>query len=577
MEENGIYRVAVAQLNTTVGDLPGNYKKILEGIEMARALNVDIIAFPELTITGCPPEDLLLKPRFIEDNIDYLKRLSASVPDIVAIVGFVDRKGARIYNAASVLYDRDIKGVFYKIFLTNQGVFDEKRYFTPGDSTYVASYGGLDFGVSISEDIWHRHGPAASQAEKGARLVINISASPYYAGKIKLREEVIRRAAIENSVFIVYANLVGGQDEIVYDGQSFVMDCEGRIISRAAAFNEDFLVIDMQERELRSQQRKEITRNERFYAGRLNITETIKRDRRLIPIQAERPSTWDQEPSQEEEVYSALVLGLADYVRKNGFKKVVLGISGGIDSALVATLAVDALGRENVIGIFMPSRFTSEESRKDTIGLASNLGIKLHEVPIDDIYAMYLVALKPFFEGLKEDATEENIQARIRGNIVMAFSNKFKWLVLTTGNKSEMSVGYATLYGDMAGGFAVIKDVPKTMVYKLCAHRNTKGAVIPENILKKEPTAELRADQKDTDSLPPYEILDPILKMYIEDDWTVEDIIKNGIDERDAERVVKMVDTSEYKRRQSPPGIKITPKAFGKDRRMPITNKYRLW
>lgn len=577
MEENGIYRVAVAQLNTTVGDLPGNYKKILEGIEMARALNVDIIAFPELTITGCPPEDLLLKPRFIEDNIDYLKRLSASVTDIVAIVGFVDRKGARIYNAASVLYDRDIKGVFYKIFLTNQGVFDEKRYFTPGDSTYVASYGGLDFGVSISEDIWHRHGPAASQAEKGARLVINISASPYYAGKIKLREEVIRRAAIENSVFIVYANLVGGQDEIVYDGQSFVMDCEGRIISRAAAFNEDFLVIDMQERELRSQQRKEITRNERFYAGRLNITETIKRDRRLIPIQAERPSTWDQEPSQEEEVYSALVLGLADYVRKNGFKKVVLGISGGIDSALVATLAVDALGRENVIGIFMPSRFTSEESRKDTIGLASNLGIKLHEVPIDDIYAMYLVALKPFFEGLKEDTTEENIQARIRGNIVMAFSNKFKWLVLTTGNKSEMSVGYATLYGDMAGGFAVIKDVPKTMVYKLCAHRNTKGAVIPENILKKEPTAELRADQKDTDSLPPYEILDPILKMYIEDDWTVEDIIKNGIDERDAERVVKMVDTSEYKRRQSPPGIKITPKAFGKDRRMPITNKYRLW
>ncbi|HOP85006.1 MAG TPA: NAD+ synthase [Syntrophorhabdaceae bacterium] len=568
-----IYRIAIGQINLIVGDLEGNYKKIKENIEMAKSLDVDIIAFPELAITGCPPEDLLLKTKFIDDNLKFLNKLAMDVYDIVAVVGFVDKRDGRIFNAASIIYNGNIKGVFHKMFLTNQGVFDERRYFTPGTKTYVANYAGLLFGVNISEDIWHRNGPVAIQAASGATLIINISASPYYVGKINLREKVISRASQENSVFVVYANLVGGQDEIIYDGQSFVMDKKGKIIAKAMAFKEDLLIVDLLEEELIQIESEKDGKTKKRVTGHIDISSEIKNKKKIKLIELERHYI----STEEEEVYNALILGLSDYTKKNGFKKVVLGISGGIDSALVATIAVDALGRENVTGLFMPSRFTSDESLRDAVELASNLHINLIKVPIDEIYESYLRTLEPFFKGLKMDITEENIQARIRGNILMAFSNKFGWLVLTTGNKSEMSVGYATLYGDMAGGFAVLKDVPKTMVYKLGTYRNSISPVIPENIMKKEPTAELRPNQKDTDTLPPYEKLDPIIKMYVEDDLTIEEIIsKDEIDKSEAERVISMIDVNEYKRRQSPPGIKITPRAFGRDRRMPITNKYRL-
>ena len=571
MEET--YRIAIGQINITVGDLEGNYRKIMENIEMSKSLHVDIIVFPELTITGCPPEDLLLKTKFIDDNLKFLNKITKDVDDIIAVVGFVDRKDGRLFNAASIIYNGNIKGVFHKMFLTNQGVFDERRYFTPGTKTYIANYAGILFGVNISEDIWHRNGPVAIQATSGARLILNISASPYHVGKIHLREKVISRTSQENSVFVVYANLVGGQDEIIYDGQSFVMDKKGKIIAQAMAFKEDLLIVDLLKEELIQMEKEQDAKMKKKAIGRIDITDEIKNKKKINLIQLERHYI----SSEEEEVYNALILGLSDYTKKNGFKKVVLGISGGIDSALVATIAVDALGRENVTGLFMPSMFTSKESLRDALELAKNLNINLIKVPIDEIYGSYLKTLEPFFKGLKADITEENIQARIRGNILMAFSNKFGWLVLTTGNKSEMSVGYATLYGDMAGGFAVIKDVPKTMVYRLSAYRNSINPVIPENILKKEPTAELKPNQKDTDTLPPYEKLDPIIKMYVEDDLTIEEIIsKDEIDKSEAERVIRMIDLNEYKRRQSPPGIKITPRAFGRDRRMPITNKYHL-
>lgn len=565
-------RIAIAQINLTVGDLLGNYKKILQNIEKARFFDVDIIVFPELTITGCPPEDLLLKPKFIEDNLKFLNKIAEEVQDIVAVVGFVDRKDKKIFNAGAILFNGEIKGVYHKIFLTNQGVFDERRYFAQGNDVHIIEYGRLKFGICISEDIWHKQGPVTSQAKNGAHFIININASPYHVGKIKLREDVISNVAKENGVYVVYANLIGGQDEIVYDGQSFVMDSEGNIKAKGMAFKEDFLVVDLDEKKLANIERKISLESKHYNVKNIFISDSIKKDKKINILQLER-----YEISNElEEIYNALLLGLSDYAKKNGFKKAVLGISGGIDSALVATIAVDALGKENVTGIFMPSRYTSDESRRDAYELTKNLDINLFEVPIDNIYESYLTTLKPFFEGFKANSTEENIQARIRGNILMAFSNKFNWLVLTTGNKSEMSVGYATLYGDMAGGFAVIKDVPKTLVYSLCAYRNSIGPVIPENIFKKAPTAELKPDQKDTDSLPSYEKLDPIIKMYVEDNLTVEEIIaRDEISKDEVEKVVKMIDLSEYKRRQAPPGVKITPRAFGKDRRMPITNKYR--
>ncbi|MCX5808905.1 MAG: NAD+ synthase [Proteobacteria bacterium] len=582
-------RIAVAQINTTVGDLDGNCKKMKNYVEMAVDMKADIAVFPELVITGYPPEDLLLKPKFVEDNVKVLDEFARSVHDIIAIAGFVNRIGEDLYNAAAIVYNGEIAGIYHKSLLPNYGVFDEKRYFQAGSEPLVFQYGGLIFGVNICEDIWHEEGPTRMQVLHGAQLILNINASPYHAGKIRQREEVVKTLARENHVPIIYANLVGGQDELVFDGQSLVVDEKGTIMARAEAFKEDLLVVDMllaggerraesgegvaagfSLREVRKQNLIKLkTQNhalERLYRG----SKLKTKERPPIPGRKAEPLL---EPAAE--VYEALKLGLHDYVVKNGFKRVAIGLSGGIDSSLVAVVAADALGKKNVAGVSMPSRYTSEASRVDAKGLADQLGIELLEVPIDGVYSAYQSSFNPLFKGLSEDTTEENIQARIRGNILMALSNKFGWLVLTTGNKSEMSVGYATLYGDMAGGFAVIKDVPKMLVYELSRYRNTINPVIPERVLTKAPTAELKPDQKDQDTLPPYDILDRILEAYIEGDKYGEAIISPSLQKETVERTLHMVDISEYKRRQSPPGIKITPKAFGKDRRMPITNKYR--
>lgn len=553
-------RIALAQINLTVGDLKGNSQKIAEDIKKAGQLGVSIISFPELTITGYPPEDLLHKPKFISDNLMVLKELVASIGKIVAIIGFVDKKKDNLYNAAAVIYDGKIYGVYRKMFLPNYGVFDEFRYFKAGKDPLIFKLGKISFGVNICEDIWHNQGPAKIQAKLGARLIFNINASPYHLGKTKEREIMVRNRANSNQVIIAYTNLVGGQDELVFDGQSIVVDTQGKIIARAESFKEDLLVLDLEIPGSSAGRSKKI----------ITITEDfpLKEQALLIKKQVEPVDIIA-------EVYQALLLGLHDYVSKNDFKKVVIGLSGGIDSALVAALAVDALGKENVVGVFMPSRYSSCESGADATELAKNLGIEFLSVSIEQIYKMYLMVLQPRFADTAKNIAEENIQARARGNVLMALSNKFGWLVLTTGNKSEMSTGYATLYGDMAGGFAVIKDVPKILVYKLARYRNSLEIVIPDKILTKEPTAELKPNQKDSDTLPPYEILDQILKAYIEEDKDLDKIVALGFDKDTVIKVLAMVDKSEYKRRQSPPGIKITLKAFGRDRRMPITNKYR--
>jgi len=539
-------RIALAQINCMVGDFALNRAKILACIDDAIKLKADIIAFPELAVTGYPPEDLLLKPKFIQDNLNVIKEIARKVQCIIAVVGFVEKDGDKLYNAAAVIHQGKIKGIARKIFLPNYGVFDEKRYFYSGQKPLVIKIGKLTFGVNICEDIWHKDGPTSRQAKLKARLILNINASPYYAGRIKEREEIIRKQAKVNKIFIAYTNLVGGQDELVFDGQSMIADASGRVIARAEAFKEDILVRDLDLPGALSEEKKPaLPKN------------TIKT---LDPVT---------------EVYQALVLGLRDYVSKNGFERVVIGLSGGVDSSLVATLAVDALGKNNVVGIFMPTRHSSKESEEYARRLAENLGIKFAVIPIEQTYNMYLAVLDPHFAGTSRNITEENLQARIRGNILMAFSNKFGWMVLTTGNKSEMSTGYATLYGDMAGGLAVIKDVPKVLVYKLAQYRNSISKIIPEQVLTRPPTAELRPNQKDSDTLPPYEVLDPILKAYVEEDQELEKIVKLGFDKETVARVLRMVDGSEYKRRQSPPGIKITPKAFGRDRRMPITNRYK--
>jgi len=553
-------RLAIAQINCTIGDLDGNSAKIIEYAKKAEDLGADIVSFPELAITGYPPEDLLLKSKFIEDNIECLKRTTRKVGDIACVVGFVDKKAKDIYNAAAVIYQGKVRGTCQKIFLPNYGVFDEKRYFTAGTNACVFKLGNIVFGVNICEDIWHADGPTEEQASSGAKLIININASPYYAGKIRQREKVVRDDARANDLFISYTNMVGGQDELVFDGQSMVVDNAGSVINRASAFKEDLLITDVAipVGKMRQAQKSAV-----LVSNNLPV-----KDR------PQAPKRETESLDETAEVYEALLLGLKDYVRKNSFAKVVMGLSGGIDSALVAVLASDALGKENVAGIFMSTHYSSEQSGLDAKRLAENLGIGFIELSIEQIFKLYLMTLEPKFSGLEKNITEENIQARIRGNFLMAFSNKFGWLVLTTGNKSEMSTGYATLYGDMAGGFAVIKDVPKTLVYKLAKYRNSVGKAIPESIIDREPTAELKSGQKDSDTLPPYEMLDRILKAYIEEDRGLNEIIKMGFDKPTVVKVIRMVDSSEYKRRQSPPGIKITPKAFGRDRRMPITNKY---
>ncbi len=552
-------RIAMAQINCFVGDLQGNFDKICANIEKAQRYGADIVVFPELALTGYPPEDLLLKPKFIADNLEYLKKLAKLVRDTVVIVGFVDKKAGHIYNSLAVIYRSRIVGVYHKMRLPNYGVFDEERYFEAGENPSVFKFGKLLFGLSICEDIWHKDGPVKLQAAYGAKIIFNSNASPYYAGKIKEREEIVKKQARLNKTAIVYTNLVGGQDELVFDGQSIVVDNKGRVIKRAEAFKEDLLIVDMAIPAAKSKPSKRL----------VTIANTIPPKSK---VELAKKEIQPLEPLAE--IYQALILGLKDYINKNGFKKAVIGLSGGIDSALVATLAVDAIGKGNVSGVFMPSRYSSAESEADAKELAGNLGIKFINIPIEKTYTAYLAELEPHFAGLGANITEENLQARIRGNLLMALSNKFGWLVLTTGNKSEMSTGYATLYGDMAGGFAVIKDVPKTLVYKLAKYRNSLCAAIPERVFTKEPTAELKPNQKDSDTLLAYEKLDPILKAYIEEDKDLEKIASLGFDPKEVLRVLSMVDKSEYKRRQSPPGIKITPKSFGKDRRMPITNKY---
>lgn len=560
--KKGNLRIAVSQINCAVGDLEGNTRKIKDYIVRAQGLSADIVCFPELSVTGYPPEDLLIKPKFVADNLKKIKELAEWTrnKDIVPVIGFVDKQGKEIYNAAAVIYNGRIKGIYRKTHLPNYGVFDEKRYFGAGRDPAVFNYGGFVFGVNICEDIWHFDGPAKEQAEKGARLIININSSPFHSGKIKERKNILGRQAVKNDISIVYANAVGGQDELVFDGRSMAVDNKGRIIVMAEPFKEQMPVVDI-ELSLSAKAGKK---------GAIDISDKIS-------VKEKPPLKAYICPPLEPvaEVYQALLLGIKDYVGKNGFHKVVIGLSGGIDSSLAAVLAADSLGKDNVIGVFMPSRYTSVESEKDTEELVKNLGIELLSIPMEGIFKVYLDTFSPIFAGLEKNITEENLQARIRGNILMALSNKFGWLVLTTGNKSEMSTGYATLYGDMAGGFAVIKDASKTLVYKLAEYRNSLGTVIPGRVIAKAPTAELKLNQKDSDTLPEYGILDPILKAYIEEDEDPDKIISLGFDRDIVSKVSDMVDKSEYKRRQSPPGIKITPRAFGRDRRMPITNKYR--
>ncbi len=575
-------RIALAQINPIVGDLDGNVSKIIDYIERAKSFSADLVAFPELALTGYPPEDLLLKTQFIEDNLDSLKKVRKNVVDITAIVGFVDRKDD-IYNAAAIIHNKKIIDVYHKMYLPNYGVFDEYRYFQTGTRYPVYQLADTSIGVNICEDIWYPEGPARVQSLAGAEVIININASPYHIGKGKFRETMLSARASDNVIIVAYVNTVGGQDELVFDGHSIVLDQDGKVIARGKQFQEDMIVVDLNlesvtmKRLHAPRRRQEVIEIEKdvFEKIVLPLSETPPEGKPKPLI----PSSSEAQPLMEplEEIYTALVLGTSDYVIKNGFEGVVIGLSGGIDSALVATIAVDALGKENVRGLFMPSPYTSKESREDAYELTGNLGIKMMEVRIDSVFQGYLSILDTDFSGLPPDATEENLQARIRGNILMAFSNKFGWLVLTTGNKSEMSVGYATLYGDMAGGFAVIKDVPKTMVYELCRWKNsvTGKRMIPERVFTKEPSAELKPDQKDSDMLPPYPLLDPILRAYIEEDKSFEEILSLGYDAEGTRKVIRMIDKSEYKRRQAPPGIKISKKAFGRDRRFPITNKYR--
>lgn len=555
-------RVALAQINCTVGDFDGNLKKISDNIKRASQSGCDIISFPELSITGYPPEDLLLKSAFIDDNLEALKKLAKRVNGIAAIVGYVDKAGKDIYNAAAVIHNGEVRGVYHKTLLPNYGVFDEKRYFKAGPESRVFRYGDICLGVTICEDVWHMPGPVTEEASLGAKLIININSSPYHAGKTREREMAVRAQARANRVHICYTNMVGGQDELVFDGQSMIVDASSKVIARAEPFKEDLLLADLDIETCNTPAKApKVIPLGNGISGKARPALPVRKETKLL------------DPANE--VYHALLLGLKDYVTKNAFTKVVIGLSGGIDSAIVAALAADALGRENVTGVFMPSRYSSRESETDAKLVANNLGIKFITISIEHIFKIYLLTLEPHFAGTEKNIAEENLQARIRGNILMALSNKLGPLVLTTGNKSEVSTGYATLYGDMAGGFAVIKDVPKTLVYKLARFRNTLGNVIPESVFTKEPTAELKPNQKDSDTLPPYETLDRILKAYVEEDKGMDEVLSLGLDIQTAHKVFSMVDKSEYKRRQSPPGIKITPRAFGRDRRMPITNRYR--
>ena len=578
-------RLALAQINCTVGDIPGNTARILQQLEQARSAKADLALLPELAITGYPPEDLLLRRDFIEANLQALERIVPATRGLVALIGFVEREGNAIYNAAAVCVDGRLLTTYRKICLPNYGVFDEKRYFQPGYQPLILRLGELRLGVSICEDIWV-DGVIEYEAIHGADFVVNISASPYHWKKGDEREFLLQRRARNNCVYLAYVNTVGGQDELLFDGRSYIFDPRGEALVRGKKFDEQFIVHDLaiDTALVRSPDRFK----DGIAAAGAPTTVTASRELSLreiavttaaIPPQPASAPNLAPPLDDEEEVFHALILGTRDYVRKNGFKKVVLGLSGGIDSALTAVVAAAALGRENVVGVLMPSRFNLSASAEDALVLAQNLGIETLTLPINGPVASMEDLLAPFFTGRERDVTEENLQARVRGMILMALSNKFGWLVLTTSNRSEVAVGYATLYGDMAGGFGVIKDVPKTFVYRLARWINQihfcGRAVIPSRTIDRPPSAELRPDQTDQDSLPPYELLDQIIEAYVEENRGVAEMVAAGLPEETVRQVIKLIDRAEYKRRQSAPGIKITPRHFGKDRRLPITNHFQ--
>ena len=569
------FRVGLAQINPTVGDLDGNVRRILDGLEQARGLGCRLVAFPELAIPGYPPEDLLFRRAFIEANLRALDDVTRASHGLTAVVGFVDKRDD-IFNAAAVLHDGARAGVYHKQYLPNYGVFDENRYFQAGTETPVFTAGDATFAVNICEDIWYPAGPTRRQALGGAALIVTINGSPFHAGKAHYRETMVATRAVDDLVCVAFLNMVGGQDELVFDGGSVIVTQDGACVARGRAFVEDFVVADLDldavfHARLRDARRRQEKLDARVPVTRL-VLPALPSPSSVPPIESR--ITPPLEPVDE--VFQALVVGTRDYVRKSGFTRVVIGLSGGIDSALVAAIAVEALGRQDVVGVTMPSPYSSAGTRQDARRLAKNLGIEFLRLPITGVFKAFKRALAQPFKGLPEDVAEENIQARIRGTLLMALSNKLGWLVLTTGNKSEIGVGYSTLYGDMAGGFAVIKDVPKTLVYDLARHVNARAgrAVIPASVLERAPSAELRPDQKDEDSLPPYPELDAILRAYVEEDRSVAELQELGFEAATAARVARMVDRNEYKRRQGPIGVKITPRAFGRDWRLPLVNRF---
>ncbi|MEA2400305.1 MAG: hypothetical protein QOK00_708 [Thermoleophilaceae bacterium] len=575
-----LLRVALAQINPTVGDIDGNARKIAERTAEARDQGAALVVFPELALSGYPPEDLLLKTSFLERAATALEELAAETRGIVALVGFPER-AEDVYNSAAVLADGEVAAVYRKMYLPNYGVFDEQRYFQTGAEAGIFELNGIPIGVTVCEDIWEPGPPAMTEALAGAQVIVNLSASPYRIGYGHGRERMLVQRAVDNLAAVVFVNTVGGQDELVFDGHSVAVDQDGRVLARCPQFEESLTLCTIDPREVSSAR----LRDTRHRAN-------VRRQRRASPV-AEPPAvhmaslevasggktvggTVAPLLDQEAEVYTALRTGLHDYVTKNGFEHVVLAMSGGIDSALVALIAADALGSDRVTCVSMPSPYSSEGTRADARAIAENLGVDFREISIAEAMESYAAMLAEPFEGREPDIAEENIQARIRGNVVMALSNKFGWLVLATGNKSELSVGYATLYGDMAGGFAVIKDVFKGWVYRLVRWRNEQEGreLVPASVLERPPSAELRHEQRDDDSLPPYDILDAILAGYVEEDLDAVELVRRGLPAEDVERVIRMVDRAEYKRRQAPPGIKISTKAFGRDRRLPITNRF---
>ena len=585
-----LFRVALAQINPTVGDIKGNTRLITDHILRAREAQADLVAFPELCVTGYPPEDLLYKDSFLEAAQQALWEIVESTAGITAVVGITERHAPEggqpaLFNAAALIHDGNLIDIYRKIFLPNYSVFDEERYFASGDVSPVYDIGQWRIGVNVCEDIWVEHGPTNVQKAAGAQAIININGSPYYRGKRAVREAMLSDRAAANGVFLCYVNMVGGQDELVFDGASMIFDPHGKTVAAGRQFEDDFILADLSLNEAKNvSQRAKIDLKDPLNAdfARYSVNSVTKHEEQRSTCKSlsetQHPNPMPTPMGPVEEVYNALVKGTQDYVRKSGFSQVVIGLSGGIDSALTAAVAADALGPENVLCVSMPSRYTADRSITDAQALCENFGIGFEVIAIEDMATAYREGLLSLFAGTKEGIAEENLQARARGNILMAISNKFGRIVLATGNKSEYATGYATLYGDMAGGFAVIKDVPKTLVYELANWRNEQAGrdIIPQEIIDRPPTAELRENQLDEDSLPPYDVLDPVLEAYVERDVSPKDMIeKLSFDKEVVDRVTALVDRSEYKRRQAAPGVKITERAFGKDRRLPIVNRFK--